>query len=745
MSVFRTNRQRTRCLFAGVAASLLLLAAVPGQAQGVLTVTPGRNVNTSAGNGSFGFSGDGGSGTSATLAMPAAVAYDSAGNLYIADANNHVVRKVTPGGTISTVAGNGGVAGFGGDGGLATAAFLDTPTGVAVDGSGNLYIADSHNHRIRKVIGASITTVAGSGTAGFSGDGASAIAANLNLPSAVAVDAAGNIYIADTNNQRVRKVSNGNITTIAGSGDQFYAGDSASATAASLDSPTGVAVDSTGNVYVADRHNQRIRQITTAGTISTLAGSGTINFSGSFAGDGASATAAGLAKPTGVSVDGAGNVYIADTDNHRIRQVSSGSIATIAGNGTQGFGGDGGPLSGTVLNTPRGVTSDTAGNLAIADTFNQRVRTALQPSLAFATTIVGGTSATQQVTLANTGNASITVSSIAFTGPFTTAAGGTCSTTPITLAAGVSCTQNLAYTPSAIGPASGTVSFNGTGVASQSILLSGVASLASSSITVVSNNAAPLTTTPITFTATVKPAGPPAPTGTVSFYAGITLLGTSNLSGGTATLTTTIATAGTYNIIAIYSGDLNYASSTSPPITQVVADFNFTFAPAPGSTTSQTVLPGQAATYNLIVSALNGPFTLPITFSYSGLPPGATATITPSSTTLGSTPQNVTLVVQTAQTSAMRYLAPTGATAVALLLLPFAGAVRKRHRKLKGITIAGFFLLGLAALTGLTGCGAGKGFFGQQPQTYAITITATATGPGGAVITHSTTVSLTVE
>ena len=312
------------------AAALLLAVSGSMRAQGILTVTPSSSVVTIAGTGAIGYTGDGGAATSATLASPSAVAYDASGNLYLADAQNHVVREISKSGQISTIAGT-GIEGYSGDGEAATAALLDTPTGVAVDSAGNVYIADSHNHRIRKVSGGTISTIAGTGTPGYAGDGSAAIAAQLSLPSAVAVDSNGNVYIADTNNQRIRKITGTTITTIAGNGEELYAGDGAAATAAVLDQPTGVAVDAIGNVYIADRHNHRIRMVTPAGTISTIAGSGPASFSGGFSGDGAPATAAPLAKPSGVSVDGAGNIYIADTDNQRIRQVSGTAVATVAG------------------------------------------------------------------------------------------------------------------------------------------------------------------------------------------------------------------------------------------------------------------------------------------------------------------------------------------------------------------------------------------------------------------------------
>ena len=340
------------------------------------------NISTVAGTGTSGFGGDGGAATEATLNYPRGVALDGAGNLYIADRNNHRIRKVDTSGNISTVAGT-GTSGFGGDGGAATAAQLSRPRGVAVDGSGNLYIADDFNYRIRKVdTSGNISTVAGTGTFGFGGDGGAATAATLNAPGGVAVDGSGNLYIADTFNDRIRKVdaTTGNISTIAGTGK--FSGDGGAATAATFNSPGGVAVDGSGNLYIADIYNQRIRKVdASTGIISTIAGSGSTGIGSSFGGDGGAATAARINYPYRVALDGAGNLYIAGNgdffdDQHRIRKVdaSTGNISTVAGSAASGFGGDGGAATAARLNYPRGVALDGAGNLYIADKNNNRIR-----------------------------------------------------------------------------------------------------------------------------------------------------------------------------------------------------------------------------------------------------------------------------------------------------------------------------------------------------------------------------------
>ena len=267
-------------------------------------------------------------------------------------------QVVLPGpGVINTVAGN-GTEGYTGDGGAATAAELNTPDGVAVDSAGNIYIADTVNCRIRKVIASTgtITTVAGNGTCGYAGDGKAATSAELFEPSGVALDSANNIYIADWDNSRIRKVtvSTGIISTVAGNGTRGYSGDGGKATSAKLDNPYGLAIDNTGNIYIADTGNYRIRKVTlSTGIISTVAGNGKQGY----AGDAGPATSAEFEGPTGVAVDTAGNFYVADSYGNRIRKVtaSTGIISTAAGNGNTGHSGDGGPATSAQLYYPTTV------------------------------------------------------------------------------------------------------------------------------------------------------------------------------------------------------------------------------------------------------------------------------------------------------------------------------------------------------------------------------------------------------
>ncbi|HEV2495138.1 MAG TPA: hypothetical protein VG204_18920 [Terriglobia bacterium] len=306
------------------------------------------------------------------LSSPSAVALNASGELLIADTGNSRIRRVDTAGMASVVAGN-GVSGAKGDDGPATLASLARPEGVAADRFGNVFIADTGNNRIRRVDpGGTITTVAGSGHAGFSGDDGAAVNATLNGPTGVGVDSDGDLYIADHGNNRIRKVnSSGTITSVAGTGRAGFGGDGAPAVKAALSGPSGVAVDSEGSVYIADTGNHRIRRVDSSGSITTVAGNGGAGFGG----DGGPAIKASLAGPTGLAVDDDGNLYVADTLNSRIRRVdTTGTISTIAGSGRSGFGGDDGPATAASLASPSDVALASDGGFFIADRLNQRIR-----------------------------------------------------------------------------------------------------------------------------------------------------------------------------------------------------------------------------------------------------------------------------------------------------------------------------------------------------------------------------------
>ena len=329
-------------------------------------------ITTIAGTGTAGYSGDGGQALSAKLMYPSGLAVDKSGNVYIADYSSNTVRKINSLGTISTLAGN-NTQGNAGDGGQATAANLYDPTGIALDPYGNIYIADDDNNKIRKVDNTGkINTYAGDGFVGYYGDNVLATTARLSSPWGITVDKHSNVYFADLSNQRIRKIDSlGVITTIAGTGTAGYSGDGGQATAAELNYPANVALDVSGNLYIADRANNVIRMIHTTGVITTVAGNNTQGYSG----DGGQATLAELGLPFGIDVDKQGNIYVADQVNNVIRKINtSGIISTVVGTGTQGYSGDGSDASLAELNLPRDVKVDTAGNLYIADSNNSRIR-----------------------------------------------------------------------------------------------------------------------------------------------------------------------------------------------------------------------------------------------------------------------------------------------------------------------------------------------------------------------------------
>ena len=332
------------------------------------TNIPNGIITTVAGNGENRYSGDGGKATNTTLNEPYGVAVDAYGNLFIADTLNRRIREVGTDGIITTVAGN-GTNGFYGDGGAATNAEVSNPSGVAMDTSGNLFIADTDNNRIRKVDGnGTITTVAGDFGSGYNGDGHAATNTSLNHPQGIAIDTDDNLLIADTSNQRVREATFGIIFTVAGGGGS-NPGDGGAAINAMLEQPQGVAVDDDGNLYIADTYNQRIRKVDENGIITTVAGGGN-----NYPGDGGAATNARLSQPHGLALDISGNILIADTMNNRIRKISTNGIITTVAGGGNSYPGDGGAATNAILENPNGVAVDAYGNLFIADTYHSRIR-----------------------------------------------------------------------------------------------------------------------------------------------------------------------------------------------------------------------------------------------------------------------------------------------------------------------------------------------------------------------------------
>jgi trimeric autotransporter adhesin len=370
---------------------------------GSVSIKPGT-IATVAGNGDkcdhSMVCGDGGVATSANLNLPESVAFDTAGNIYIADSYDNRIRVVNvsastitiagvsiAAGAINTIAGQAAACSNSqtacGDGGPANVAFLNDPFGVAVDSKGNIYIADTYDQKIRLIAAGqnNITTFAGNGIACTNsplgcGDGRAATSAEVHLPQAVFTDAAGDLYIADTADHRIRYIAAGQstITTVAGNGTQGFSGDGGAPTSAALDLPGGIFVDASGNMLISDSGNGRVRQVTSGATpaISTIAGGGT-------GGDGGSPTQATLALPWDAAEDAAGNLYIVDQGNNRIRKITNPGtptavISTYAGNGSIGYSGDGGPATAAGLDAPSGIAFDSSGNMYIADSNNLVIR-----------------------------------------------------------------------------------------------------------------------------------------------------------------------------------------------------------------------------------------------------------------------------------------------------------------------------------------------------------------------------------
>jgi len=594
--------------------TLLVATAMTMHAQ--VSLPAAGDINTVVGSGAAGYSGDNGPATAANLSVPEAVAVDAAGNIFIADTFNNVIRKVAAStGYISTVAGN-GTQGYSGDGGPATLAELYLPTGVAVDVAGNIYFAD--NQRIRKVTASTgiITTVAGSGIQGFAGDGGPATSAELNWPWAVALDAAGNIYFTDTDNQRIRKVavSTGIITTVAGTGTEGCSGDGGPATNAELNSPFGIAVDEVGDIYFTDYFNNRIRRVAAStGDVSTVAGNGTQGYSG----DGAAATNAEIYRPMSVAVDAVGNIYIADEANDRVRIVtaSTGNISTVAGTGTAGYFGDGGAAISAELEYPYGVAVDTANNIYIADKNNNRIR------------VVGSGAA------------------------------------PIP------------------GPAS------------------------SINVIVRSSDPNPTMGESVTLTATIlNSINSPATSGTVDWSNGPALFGQSNVdSSGIASIITTLGTGGIQLITANYTG----TSQSTGTLALHIAGFSFTASPPAVSVTS-----GQSVQLTLNGSAYYG-FSGPVDLTCSGMPSPGSCSLSASVVNFnyGTTSQSLTLTVGTAIVTAAQTAQATSSRLRGLALatlFPLFGLLGIRSKRVRGVLMVLLLTVGAVFTLGLSGCGGTK-------------------------------------
>ncbi|HMF53090.1 MAG TPA: Ig-like domain repeat protein [Edaphobacter sp.] len=688
--------------------------------------------------------------TNVPLLLPSAIAFDSQGNLYIVETGNQVVRKVDTAGRISTVAGT-GAQGYDGDGGPATSALLDSPQGVAVDSS-NLYIADTHNHCVRKVDLARgvISTVAG-GT----------VNSLLSRPISIALDSKGRLYVADAGSHQIRRVdlSSGIVTTVAGVGVQGYGGDGAQALSALLDSPQGLAIDTAGNLYLADTHNHRVRRIDTAGAITTVAGSGAFGY----AGDSGAAVSARLALPQGLSVDPLGNVYLADSANHRVRLIDAktGAITTIAGDGTQGFTEDGATPTSTPLDSPRAASISPNGRITVVDTGNARVRQISQGSLQ----TIAGLGAVVPPGLSIMGPASISygsgsisatlVSGVDATGPITFVDNFAGSTSVV---ATVPLTSGLALLDTSQLPAGQhtiTASYAGDSshAAAQSAAFPLVITKAVTATILTVSTAGLVSATsvdaglPVLLTAHVASATKGTPIGTILVSDGGTLLTAANASiAGDLVFSTSALGMGPHSLYAAYSGDSNFQPSTSPTAlftvnTPPAGAVDFTIAPTGAA--SRTIVSGASADFTFAVQ-VQGNLSSPVTLAATGLPDLATASFNPGSITPGSSSASFTMTIATPQTSLLDRIRMPGVFA---FLLPLFALRGRRGRLVPKLFVA---ILICSPLLLVTGCGdrinRGVGGNGGAPtKSYDITVTGTVAGQGGTLIQHTAVVTLVLQ
>jgi hypothetical protein len=626
----------------------------------------GQTIVTAAGNGTRGYSGDGGPATAAELNTPALITPDAAGDVYFADLENNVIRKLSAAsGIITTVAGD-GVLGFGGDGGPATSAELNYPSDIAFDPAGNLYIADQFNYAVRKVDAATgiISTVAGRGNCGSSycGDGGPATEAELNVPNAVLVDVAGDLYISDSCNNVVRKVeaASGIINTAVGNGygagagcpapTGGYSGDGGPATSAEMYEPYGLAFDSAGDLYIADGVNNVIRKVSAGtGIITTVAGNGfdAGTFNGGYSGDNGPATAAEMYWPNAVAFDAAGNLYISDEQNNRIRMVSAatGIVTTVVGDGVQGYSGDGGPATSAELYNPTGIAFNGAGDLYLSDEQNFRIREVLGLGPAHPT----------QTTLASDANPQTYGQSVTFTATITPVPAETQAMTGsvqffdganLLGTESVSSSRTAALTTASLAAGS----HNICGVYSGDSYYAGSTGCMTETI-----EQAVLT---VSADDKTMPQGGPLPALTASyngFVNGDTFATCCTGAPALSTTATASSPPGAYPI-DISQGTLAAANYTftfvNGTLDVLAATFSLSATPA-----TQTVTGGGAASYTIALTSENN-FAGTVALSCAGAPSDAACTFAQSSLTLtaGGTAQTTMTVATTAADAALRGL-----------------------------------------------------------------------------------------
>ena len=577
---------------------------VTGTAKGSLAVLVPGEIDTVAGNAQWIYQMDNVVATDTSIFLPTGVVVDAAGNFYISDSSNNRIRRVDGKTAIITTVGGDGTPGYSGDGAAATSGAISDPAGIAIDGAGDIYFADTGNHVIRRIdaVTGYISTVAGTGTVqGYTGDNGLATAATLSLPEGLTFDASGNLYIADTGNNVIREVNamTGVITTIAGTGVAGYNGDNIAATTAKLYSPWNLVVAPDGSLYLADLMNQRVRKISPAGIISTLAGTGTQGFGG----DGGSAAQSELDEPAAAILDPAGNLYIADSGNNRIRVISSatGDIETIAGTGGEQFIGDGGPANLANIYGPNSLFFDQTGNLFLADMFHNRIREIYSSGihLTYATIRVGKVSPPQIEALMDDGNATLNIAAPTFNNSALDPATTTCNT-GTAVAIGATCNLGIEFAPQTVGTlVLGTLKVNSDAANTPTLVnLSGeVLSVNPTSTSVASSLNPSLVGQMVTFTATVNSGGASL-TGAVTILDGTVTVCTANVNtNGIASCGTSTLTLGSHNITASYAGDASDAASISPVLVQVVEQpttLALTAAPNPVVVTSSVMLTATA-------------------------------------------------------------------------------------------------------------------------------------------------------
>ncbi len=722
----RTKRSRYSALIVCIAA---LLAAGQVSAQAVLVLQPGSGISTLAGNGSDGHI-KAGDARLSPLGSPGAAAYDTTGNLYFADTRNHQVSRIDTTGALTVIAGT-GRQGFAGDGGPAAAAELNAPGGIALDTAGNIFIADTGNQRIRRIASSdgTVTTVAGSGVAGFSGDTGPGIAARLRFPSSLAMGTSGALYIADTGNHRVCLLrTDGTLVTVAGNGSEGDNGDGGPALAAALDAPSGLALLPDGRLLIADRGAHRVRILQTDGTIAAY-----------------STGAAGLRRPVGLATDTAGSVFVADAAEQRVMHSSADGASSFAGSSGQGALQSGSPLA-TALDSPTAVAYRSNGDVAISDTHNHQVQRVSLPSLNFGSIPTGSVSKPQILTLQNGGSVALTLLAVELPSGFARLDdSSTCNLAPLPLQAADQCKIAITFAPVAQGPGDALAQVRLLGGAPQSLLLKGTGtasgSLAGSITALRSDGSIAYSGAPITFTATVAGSLLRTPAGNVSFLDGANVVATSTLAGGTTTLATAALSTGAHSLRAVYSGDAVYSGSTSPAVTlTVVPSPDFTMTASAASYSGKS---GGTVAIPMTLLPVNGTLNRPVQFAVTGLPAGAMATFAPATLTLGGTTAAVTLTVQMPTTLSRNDPAQYFEKLLASSLV-LAGLLYRRRRSL-----AGLLALGVISIC-ITGCGSGfragttAANLPGTSHTYTGVVTATTTGVLGAPLAHSTSIGLVI-